>query len=246
MRQGRRGPRPPASAPLFASTMRTPLAVRFVSFAALCALTACVTETDGRRPQRSAQDAPAQGASGAGQGDAARSPWIAPSPALAQQIETHSNAVRAGRDLDVFAREAEWFGGVGEPAYPALLELARDKDTRVASFGLATISAQRDARLLEPLKAAVPAPASGPLRLEYARAVLALGDWSHLDVLIDALESDDVRVRGGALKALRTATGESHGFHPQAEPAQRAESVASWRAWWALRSADPNLRPVTR
>jgi hypothetical protein len=161
---------------------------------------------------------------------------------LNREIESHARAVRAGRDLDAFAREAEWFRGVGEPGYPTLIEFAADADVRVASFGLATISAQRDPRLLAPLKEAVPAPPEGTLRLEYARALALLGDWSQVDVLIEALESDDVQIRGSALKALRDATGETLGFHPQRSPSDRAAAVGLWREWAAERAADPALR----
>jgi HEAT repeat protein len=165
---------------------------------------------------------------------------------LQREIESHALAVRAGRNLEAFAREAEWFRTVGEPAYPTLLELAGDADVRVASFGLATISAQRDPRLLEPLKEAVPPPTAGPLRLEYARALALLGDWSQVDVLIDALTSEDVQVRGSALKVLRDTTGESFGFHPQGAPADRAAAVGRWRAWSLERAADPALRVSVR
>jgi len=168
--------------------------------------------------------------------------FTAPSDQLTREIESHAHAVRAGRDLEVFAREAEWFRGVGEPAYAQLIEFAADSDVRIASFGLATISAQRDPRLLAPLKEAVPTPADGPLRLEYARALALLGDWSQVDVLVDALASEDVHVRGSALKALRDATGETRGFHPQGSPSDRAAAIDRWRFWAAERAADPALR----
>jgi hypothetical protein len=161
---------------------------------------------------------------------------------LTREIENHALAVRAGRNLEVFAREAEWFRGVGEPGYPTLIEFAADADVRVASFGLATISAQRDPRLLAPLKEAVPTPADGPLRMEYARALALLGDWSQVDVLVDALASEDMRIRGSAVKALRDLTGETRGFHPQGSPSDRAAAIERWRFWADERAADPALR----
>lgn len=163
---------------------------------------------------------------------------------LTREIESHAHAVRTGRNLEAFAREAEWFKEVGEPAYPTLIELAADSDVRIASFGLASISAQRDPRLLAPLKSAVPTPSEKTLRLEYARALALLGDWSHVDVLVEALASEDVRIRGSALKALRDATGQTLGFHPQRSPSDRAAAVDRWRAWATERAADPALRVV--
>lgn len=175
---------------------------------------------------------------------ASEAEFVEPSDQLARDIEAHARSVRIGRDLETFAREAEWFREVGEPAYPTLLELAGDADVRVASFGLATISAQRDPRLLAPLKEVVAEPAEGALRFEYARALVLLGDWSRVDLIIEALESEDVRVRGSALKALRDATGETLGFHPKGTPSDRATAVARWRAWAKERAADPALRSI--
>jgi len=202
-----------------------------LSTLSLALLAGCVT--DGKSGTRTRASEP----EGAGE-------FAQPTEQLARQIEAHARTVRQSRDLTVFSREAEWFTEVGEAAYPTLLSLASDADVRIASFGLATVAAQRDPRLLAPLKQAVAEPEVGPLRLEYARALLALGDFSRCEVLIDALESEDVRVRGSALKALRDATGETQGFQPQGAPADRAAAVARWRAWWTARAADPHLRPV--
>ncbi|MEZ6017778.1 MAG: hypothetical protein R3F49_21910 [Planctomycetota bacterium] len=99
---------------------------------------------------------------------------------------------------------------------------------------------------MKPLKEAVAMPEDGALRLEYARALFALGDWSYTDVLIDALESEDVRARGSALKALKASTGETHGYHPQGTPSERAAAVQEWRNWWAERKADVHLAPVAQ
>ncbi len=202
-----------------------------LSTLSLALLAGCVTE--GGRSTRASLS------------EASGSEFAEPTEQLARQIESHARNVRQSRDLTVFSREAEWFTEVGEAAYPTLLELAGDADVRVASFGLATVAAQRDPRLLAPLKRTVDEPEAGPLRLEYARALLALGDFSRAEVLIDALEDDDVRVRGNALKALREATGETQGFQPQGPPEERAAAVVRWRAWWTARQADPHLPRVT-
>jgi hypothetical protein len=224
-------PTAPSFAPRFAGTVALRRWVRATLPLAL-ALAACVTDgTRGSAPATAA-------ASGRDRG------WVEPTEDLAREIDRHVRSVRAGRSMDVYAREAEWFGGVGEPAYGALLELAGDVDVRIASFGLATLAAQRDSRLLAPLRAAVPQPADGPLRLEYARTLVALGDWSEVPTLLDALTSEDVRVRGSAFKALREATGEAHGFHPQASAEERAAAVERWRTWWTARASDPRLAPV--
>jgi HEAT repeat protein len=88
----------------------------------------------------------------------------------------------------------------------------------------------------------VPTAPEGTLRLEYARALALLGDWSEVSVLVEALASENVVVRGSALKALRDATGETRGFHPQGSPGDRAAAVDRWRLWAIERAADPALR----
>ena len=206
--------------------MPNPSRLVALSTLSLALLAGCVTE-GGRSTRASVSDAPG-------------AEFAEPTEQLARQIESHARS-----DIVVFSREAEWFTEVGEAAYPTLLELAADADARVASFGLATVAAQRDPRLLAPLKRSVSEPEAGPLRLEYARALLALGDFSRAEVLIDALDDEDVRVRGNALKALREATGETQGFQPQAPPEERAAAVVRWRAWWTARQADPHLPRVT-
>jgi len=227
------------ASPLFASpppsppSARAPRTSRAVLYLTFALLAGCITDGEKRAEPSKAQAA-------------LRSPdgFVLPSDGLVEQIEARAQAVRVSRDLNTFAREAEWFVGVGEPAFPTLLELAGDSDVRVASFGLATISAQRDPRLLTPLKREVARPADPMLRFEYARALLALGDWSELPVLVEGLEHEDVRIRGNALKALFDATGERNGFHPQGAPEDRAAAVARWRAWWTARAADKRLTPV--
>ncbi|HWE40595.1 MAG TPA: hypothetical protein VG406_28870 [Isosphaeraceae bacterium] len=58
--------------------------------------------------------------------------------------------------------------------------------------------------------------------------------------LIDKLSDPDPVVQLSADQALRKRTGRDFGFHPWADPAERAKAVARWRSWW---QAQPASRP---
>jgi HEAT repeat protein len=52
-----------------------------------------------------------------------------------------------------------------------------------------------------------------------------------LAALVDALEAQDVRLRGRAVVLLRTLSGQSFAFDPEATPEERAAAVTRWRTW---------------
>ena len=166
------------------------------------------------------------------------SPWVQPSPMLTEQL--NDNAERLpwthGTERVEILR---WFTGVGEPAYDTLLELAADERIDVAGSALTALGSTRDQRLVKPIRALdIPVEASLLLRLERARALLYLGDWSEIPVLIDALESEERAVSALAGYALYRATGEAHGFDPKADLAERAAAAERWRSWWQERQSE--------
>jgi hypothetical protein len=52
-----------------------------------------------------------------------------------------------------------------------------------------------------------------------------------LAALVDALEDQDVRLRGRAAVLLRALTGQNLSFDPEGTPEERAAAVARWRGW---------------
>jgi len=61
------------------------------------------------------------------------------------------------------------------------------------------------------------------------------GDHDVLPLLVDQLDDPDADVRLYAILSLRKLTGQTLGYRFYAEPAERAEAVARWRAWLADR-----------
>ena len=136
------------------------------------------------------------------------------------------------------------FQSVGEPAYPKLLEMAQSTDDTQRTFALSVIAAQRDARLLTPLRESVPMSslAKQQHRYEMARALLMLGDNSGIPVLIGGLESPSRGARAQSIAALNRGTNAGIPYNAAASEEERAESVAAWRQWWAEMDRDALLK----
>lgn len=160
-------------------------------------------------------------------------PWVQPSPEFQRQIDLHAAKLPYLQRLEDFVAEIQWMVGAGEPAYEVLLELAASDDAKVAGCALAALGGSADARLV-PHLAKIPWPGeddASSLRYERARCHMKLGDWSHIGVLIDGLEDENLYARSLCFKALRDSTGETFEYHPKAEIAERNTALASWRAW---------------
>ncbi|MEZ6004758.1 MAG: hypothetical protein R3F33_11305 [Planctomycetota bacterium] len=126
-----------------------------------------------------------------------------------------------------------WWAGVGEAGFDRLLELAQDPREKVADQAYAALAASRDQRLV-PFLRAIPWDADAPAPLQYSRARthLRLGDWSHVDVLIDGLRDDNVFVRGNCLRTLKSATNYDFGYHPNSPEEEREAAVQRWEQWY--------------
>jgi hypothetical protein len=128
-----------------------------------------------------------------------------------------------------------WFSQVGEPAYPALLELCNDTRPDVAGAALGALGATGDSRLVEELHA-LPWPSEDciELRLERARALMRLGDFSMVEHMIGGLSHERLLIRALCSQSLYEATGRRFGFDPSASDGDRREAVTRWSEWWKL------------
>lgn len=77
--------------------------------------------------------------------------------------------------------------------------------------------------------------------LERARALLRLGDWDAIPIIILGLESDRPYTRALCARELKQATNNHRGFDPQGDPESRAIAVNEWKNWWRARKNDPLL-----
>lgn len=166
--------------------------------------------------------------------------WIQPSPVLSEQLANEAERLPWTRDIERLEL-IRWFAGVGEPAFPTLLELVADERDDVSAAALSALGATGDKRLVKYIHEADfrAESRSFDLRLEHARTLLRLGDWSEVPVLIEGLEDERLLTRALSAQALREATHQDFQFEPKADALSRELAVERWKRWWLSYSGDP-------
>jgi HEAT repeat protein len=161
---------------------------------------------------------------------------------LQQQIDDEAKRLPWTRGFERL-EQIRWFASNGEPAYATLLVLAEDERHDVAAAALAALGATLDRRLVPHIQNLVWSVDrdQGDLSLERARALIRLGDWSQIPVLIDGLKDSRMYTRALCLDALREATHETHGYDPRAEDGERERAIERWESWWSERAEDNYL-----
>jgi hypothetical protein len=161
------------------------------------------------------------------------SPWVRPSPGLQQRIERRAARLPWTHGVERLEL-VRWFAEIGEPAYEALLKLCQDPRPDVVGSALGALGATGDATLI-PVLHELPWPDAEDveLRLERARALLRLGDYSMVPHLIDGLGHDRLMVRALCAQSLYAESHDRFGYLPGGEQEERALAVERWREWWA-------------
>ena len=167
------------------------------------------------------------------------SPWLEPSPILAQQIQDEAARLPWTHGFERL-EQVRWFSLVGEPAYDMLFKLAEDPRDDVASAALAALGDTQDRRLVPYIHRLSWSEdrLAGDLGLERARTLLRLGDWSEIPTLIRGLKDERQYTRTLCIQALQGATGETFGFDPKADLTDRVRAVDSWEVWWRARTGE--------
>lgn len=168
------------------------------------------------------------------------SPWLEASPQLQEKIDRRAAKLAYTPGLEARVELITWFARVGEPAYDRLLALTEDPRPDVAGAALAALGATGDSRLVPYLQQYDKDEPPG-VQLERARALLNLGDWSGMPIMIDGLRSDQSYTRALCAKALEAATKETFGYDPKGAVEAREAAVDRWESWWATRLQDPLL-----
>lgn len=171
--------------------------------------------------------------------------WLDPNPILATEIESRIESIpyRHGEEL---VNHLMWLVERGEVAAGQTLEGLYHEDAKVRS-NCAWILGQMGQRgILPNTHAILPhletllTDEHEAVRLESASSLMALGDFAAVPVLIEGMDSESARARFLCSKSLERATKREVDFdHLATDPAERAESIAVWRRWWAKQSNDP-------
>jgi hypothetical protein len=179
---------------------------------------ACVTSTEGGQELRE---------------NVNTTPWLAPSPVLRDQIEDQLERLPWTHGAER-VEQIRWLAGVGEAGFSLILPVCLDPRPDVAGAALAALGATGDNRLVVPIRE-LDWPADETLdkglRLERARTLVRLGDWSQLSVLVDGLADEEYWTRSWCIQALNEATKRRFEFDPKADAELRAKSVERWREW---------------
>lgn len=70
------------------------------------------------------------------------------------------------------------------------------------------------------------------VRFEAAAALVNMGDWSGVPLLLDYMESEDRHKRFKAAQAMLEVTDRDFGYNFDAPPHERQKAMKRWRHWW--------------
>lgn len=163
------------------------------------------------------------------EGLASESEFLTASPLMREQIDRRIDELTwlEGQEL---IDAVYWLSQRGETAYPALFEALEDEAPKVRCAAISVLASRRDRRVIDRISD-LRDDDNERVRLEAARALVLLGDWTALDPLVDGLEHESLYVRASCHRFLKDQTRMDFGFVPGAKIGERREAVARWRAW---------------
>jgi hypothetical protein len=202
---------------------------RLAALAVILLSAACVTTTSGQEERK----------------NVSTSQWLQPSQVLRDQIADQLERLPWTHGVDR-VEQIRWLAGVGEAGFDQILPVCLDPRPDVAGAALAALGATGDNRLVVPIQSLDWPPddeMNKGLRLERARTLVRLGDWTHLRVLIEGLEDEELWTRAWSIQALFEATKHRFDYSAKGTPEERAASAQRWRAWLDSRQTEGLLPP---
>lgn len=163
-------------------------------------------------------------------------PFDEPNVLLKQQIDKKVADLRYTHGVELM-NSLDWLARCGELAFHALIEALDDTDTTTRSSAANILGRGRDRRVIPYLQKKVN-DSDVRMRFEVARALLRLGDWSNMPILIAGLRDSSEYVRALCNDALKTSTQVDFGFVSSATESEREPKVQKWESWWQARSKD--------
>lgn len=166
------------------------------------------------------------------------SPFIAPNSLMADEIDSRIENIPYQHREELLL-SLQWLSQQGEQAIPALLQGLSSTDAKTRSSCAWTLGRIGDRRVIPQLQKCTN-DESETVRLEIARQLLMMGDYTTAPTLIEGLDSDRKEVRYLCHEALKSATGRDFGYDHLSEDAHaRATAAYGWRTWWSEYCGDP-------
>jgi hypothetical protein len=140
-----------------------------------------------------------------------------------------------GMDLYV---DISHLAAYGKFAIPKMRECLKSPNAKVKSSAAMVLGQLRAEVARDDLMAMVN-DENKLVRYEAARAVLEIGVWDSIPVLLAGLEDSDQWNRELCLEVLQRKTGENFGFDPASPQEERTMAAEQWKDWWEVRKQDP-------
>ena len=173
---------------------------------------------------------------------AKKSEYAAPNPLLRGEIQRRIDSIPYQHKEELLDNML-WLAAQGEVAMEQLIDALSAQDPKTRSSSTWCLGRIGDKRSIAAVRQRADTEEDEIVRLELARTLLLLGDFSKTPTLIAGLESDRRHVRYLCYEALRQQTGNDFGYdHRVEDPTERAKAVRRWREWWSTQSSDRMLQ----
>ena len=188
------------------------VAPALLSAVVLCGLPGCVTTEGGEYAD-------------------AREPRDPVGPLLRKQINQRIEALKFQRGVALLD-SLNWLIMYGESAVPQLKEALEDPDPRTRSYVAYVLGEIGSRGAIPKLRDRLDREDHKLARYELAAALVSLGDWGQIGILIDGLEEPGRRYRYKCFEVLNKNLNLTFGYDPMGPVEERSRAIAKWRAWW--------------
>lgn len=128
--------------------------------------------------------------------------------------------------------------GMKELAFEPIVKALPEADSRTRANLIYVLGFMKGNNGAHRILAASLRDESEVVRFESAAALMSLGDWSAVPILISFMEKGDRRLRYKSHEVLRDSTRQDFGFDFNADDSSRAPALARWKEWWKGRRED--------
>lgn len=153
-------------------------------------------------------------------------------PMLRRQIDKRIKDLKYKRGVTLLD-SLNWLVLYGDNAVPQLVEALQDPDQRTRGYVAFALGEIGNQSVIPPLREALDDEEGKLVRYEMSAALVTLGDWGQIGLLIEGLEDENRRYRHKSFEVLKRNVNLTFDYDPSGAEVDRRRSVAKWRAWWS-------------